>query len=481
MRYATLLLLCLVFGLPLLGQDTGPWTLERAVDYALTNNLQVKRQDNFVELARLQAQQAKNNRLPTANGGTNIGAQLGRTIDPTTNAFEQQTIGFQGYQLQGNVVLYNGGQIKNTLRQAEIDLAAAKMDAKVNNNNIGLQVANGYLNIILLQEQLANARAQLTLTEGQLANTDALIQAGALPSAQRFDLQAQAAANQRTIVDLENQVEMATLNLKILLELDYDTPFSVATPALNPTEAQLFQDYSLEEVYLSARGTQPTVAAAELRRESAAVAIDLAKSGMRPTVSLFGSLSTNFSSLAKDFSNPTGEPVIVQGPDIPVIINGQPGTIANFQTTGLAFPNLGYFDQLNQNFGQSVGMSLNVPIYNQGRNKNNVQRAEVQRLNAELDIEQANNQLRNDVQLALTNLRAARQTYRAAEASQEAAQAAYDNSQRLFRAGAANSLDLVTATNRLEQAQTEFLRSKYQLIFNRQVIRFYLGQGFTLD
>jgi outer membrane protein len=126
-------------------------------------------------------------------------------------------------------------------------------------------------------------------------------------------------------------------------------------------------------------------------------------------------------------------------------------------------------------------MALNVPIYSQGRNKLNVQRAEVQRLNAELDIEQADNQLRNDVQLALANLRAAQQSYRAAQASEEASRMAAENAQRRFRAGAANSLDLVTATNRFEQAQTELVRSKYQLIFNRQVIRFYLGQGFTLD
>ena len=126
-------------------------------------------------------------------------------------------------------------------------------------------------------------------------------------------------------------------------------------------------------------------------------------------------------------------------------------------------------------------MALNVPVYSQGRNKLNVQRAKVQQLNAVRDIEQADNQLRNDVELALNNLRGARQSYRAAEASEEAAQAAYDNAQRRFRAGAANSLDLVTATNRLEQAQTEFTRSKYQLIFNRQVIKFYLGQGFSLN
>lgn len=482
MRYATIFTLSLLFTCGLEAQSNNPWTLERAVTHALENNLQVKRLDNFAEIARIQLQQAKNSRLPTANGSSNVGAQLGRTIDPTTNEFEQQTIGFQGYQLNAGITLYQGGQIKNRLQQAKVDLAAAEMDTKVTGNNIGLQVASSYLNVLLFREQLANSRAQLELTQEQLANTMRLIEAGAAPEAQRFDLEAQEAANERAIVDLENQVDMAILGLKILLELDYNEEFDIITPDLNPSEAQLFENYALEEVFLSARGIQPTIAAAELRRESTELGIELAKAGMRPTISLFGSLSTNFSTAAKDFANPDRVPDLVIGSAIPVEIAGVPTTLAQFVPSFTPnFPTLGYLNQLDRNFGQSVGMSINVPIYSQGRNKLNVQQAKVQRNNAALDIELAENNLRNDVELALTNLRAAQQTYRAAQASEEAAQAAYDNTQRSFRAGAANSLDLVTATNRLDQAKTELTRSKYQLVFNRQVIRFYLGQGLSLD
>lgn len=485
MRQLYLLLFACFSSFGLSAQSGDNWTLERAVDYALNNNLQVKRLDNLAEIARLNRQQASNSRLPTANGSTNVGAQLGRTIDPTTNTFDQRTIGFQAYNLQFGVTLYNGGLIKNTLRQADLDLAAAELDRKVTANNIGLQVANGYLNIVLLKEQLTNSRAQLALTTGQLENTDALIDAGALPVAQRFDLVAQQANNQRNIVELQNQVELAELSLKILLELDLNDDFNVVTPELNPEEAALFATYNLNEVFTAARGTQPVVAAAEVRRDAAEIGIEVAKAGMRPTVSLFGSLSTNFSTAAKDFTNPINvvAPEFEFGTPTPVQINGQEALLSELRAVGgsAEFNTLGYFNQLDRNFGQSAGMALNVPIYSQGRNKINVQRAEVQRLNAELDIEQADNQLRNDVQLALANLRAAQESYRAAQQSESASRIASENAQRRFRAGAANSLDLVTATNRFEQAQTELLRSKYQLIFNRQVIRFYLGQGFTLD
>lgn len=488
MRHSTLTLLLLFVSVGLAAQSDDQWTLERAVSHALTNNLQVRQLDNTAELTRLSLDRAKAGRLPNLSASSNVGLQLGRTIDPTTNTFDQQTIGFQGYQIQGGVTLFQGGTIKNGIRQAELDYAAAKMDSEVTSNNIGLQVANGYLNIVLFEEQLKNAQAQLQLTTDQLDNTDALIKAGALPPAQRFDLLAQQAAAQRAVVDLENQVVTATLGLKILLELDYNIPFEIVTPEINSSEEQLFEQYNLEEVFLSARTTQPTIAAAELRRESSSINTDLAKGSYLPTISLFGSLSTNFSTASKDFANPVGGelPDFDFGSPVPVQINGIETVLAELEAvpgTGVAptFSTLGYIDQLDRNFGQSVGASISVPIYSQGRKKIDLQNARIQQENAQLGVQQAENNLRNDVQLALNNLRGAQQSYRAAITSMEAAQAAYDNAQRSFRAGTANGFDLITTTNQLEQARTEQTRSKYQLIFNRQVIRFYLGRGLSFE
>ena len=467
----------------MVAQTNNEWTLEQAVAYARENNLQVRRLDNATEIADLNLRQSRNNRLPSLNGGTSVNLLLGRSIDPTTNTFEAQNIFSQGYQLQGAVTLYDGGFLRNSIRQSEIDLEAARTDAEVTGNDVSLQVANSYLTILLTQEQLANARVQLSLIDSQLVNTDAQIRAGSLPAAQRYDLVAQQASNQRTVVELENQVQLALLDLQLLLELDPSETFSIQNPVSEDYDDEiLFSDYDLQEVLASARQTQPSIRAAELRRTSAEVAIDVARAGLRPTVQLFANLSTNYSSLGKDFANPdVSGAEIVQGPAVPVVIGGEETTIANFTQTGIVFPNLPYFAQLDQNFSQSIGMSVSVPIYNQNRNRINVQRAEIQRIGTDIEVAQAENQLRSDIERALGDLRAARQTFRAAEVSLDAAQRAYDVSDRRYSAGAANSLDLTTAANRLEQARTEFTRTKYQLIFNREVIQFYLGQPLTLN
>ncbi|MGB3800151.1 MAG: TolC family protein, partial [Lewinella sp.] len=168
--YLTLLAPACIFA-----QNDTEWTLEESVTYARENGLQVRRLDNSTELARLDLQQSKNNRLPNVNGGTSVNLLLGRSIDPTTNTFEAQNIFSQGYQLQGAVTIYDGGFIRNSIRRSEIDLEAAQTDAAVAANDIGLLVANSYLTILLSQEQLVNARVQLELVDEQLANTDAQI------------------------------------------------------------------------------------------------------------------------------------------------------------------------------------------------------------------------------------------------------------------------------------------------------------------
>lgn len=453
----------------------GPWTLGRAVEYATNNNLQVRGSAYSRDIAELNLGQARRNRLPNVSGSSNVSYQLGRTVDPTSNSFAQQNILSQNISVQGSQLLYGGGQIANGIRQGEVDYRAAQLDYRVAANDVALQVANSFLSVVLLREQLTNARQQLALTEEQLANTEKLIRAGSVPGAERYDILATRATNQSTIVSLENQERQALLDLQLLLELDPRPDFDLVAPDLAVSEEELFGDYETARVLEAARTTQPTIQAAQLREESARLGEEVARAALRPTVSLFANLSTNYSNLARRFTE--GSTIFVP---TEVQFMDNVTTIGFPQRTG-TFDDVGYLDQLNENFGQLVGVSLNVPIYGQGRNRNGVALARVQRLQAELQREQATNQLRSDVERALNDLRAARESYRAAGVALEAARVAYDNTDRRFRAGAGNSLELTTASNRLEQARTELTRSKFQLLFNREVIQFYLGQGLSLD
>lgn len=475
------ILVSLLLAAGLNAQDNN-WSLQRAVDYAVENNLTVGQLRAQKQLTDIQLQQNRLARMPNISASGNVGFQLGRTIDPTSNEFIQQNILFNGLQAQASITLYNGGSIRNGIRQAELDAQAAQLQVSATSNDIGLQVATSYLNVLLVREQLNNARAQLSLVDGQIEQTDLLIEGGAIAPAQRLDLVAQQASAQRSVVELENQLEISLLSLQQILQLDYSPDFNIIVPDLQINQVDLSRNYSFEEVYTAAQQTQPDLRIAEINQQSAAVGIKVARAGFAPNISLFGSLSTNYSDVAKDFSNPDlTNAVLVPEQAVPVQIDGSDAMLTTFDIAGVTFPDKSYVDQLNENFGQSIGISFNVPIYSQGRNRLNVQRAEVTQLQSDIQLEQTRVDLQNEVQSAIANLRSSQAVYQAAQISLEAAEAAYAQGQRRYDLGAATTLDLLTATNRLEQARIESTRSKYQLIFNQQVIRFYLGDRLSLN
>lgn len=458
------------------------WTLSRAVDYALQNNILIQQADYAVRNAELNLLADQRSRLPNLNGSVSGGYQFGRTIDPTTNSFDNEAIFFNSYQLSTGVTLYSGGRVNNQIRQSQLNALATRLDSERTRNDIALAVANAYLNVLLNQEQLANARLQLQLTQQQLDNTAKLIRAGSLPANDSLNLVAQIASNERAVIELENAVAINLLSIKQLLQIDPATPFRISAPDLELDEALLVRNFSLEDVYLAALRSQPGVRAAETRVESAAVGEDLARAGLYPTLALFGSLSTNYSSLAKDFTSPDeSNAMLVETPPQTVIIDNQQFQVSFLQLDGVVFPQKSFADQLTDNFGQSVGLSLQVPIYSNSRNRIAMQQAEISRLNSQTILEQERQQLRSDVQLAIADFRAGRETYLAARRSLQAAQAALDNTQRRYDLGAANTLDFLTAANQLDLARTELTRAKYQLLFNYKVVQFYLGENLTLD
>ncbi|MEL7250238.1 MAG: TolC family protein, partial [Bacteroidota bacterium] len=277
--------------------------------------------------------------------------------------------------------------------------------------------------------------------------------------------------------EAQNAVDIAYLNLKQLLQLDPSQELILERPEVTVEEQALVREFTVAEVYQAALQSQATVGAAEARLESSKVAEKVAASGNLPTLSLFGSLNTNYSSVAPDFDNPnTDDAVQVARDPIPVEIGGQEVDVVFFDVEGITFPTVSYNDQLNENFGQGLGVSLNVPIYNNHRNTIAKERARLNTISAEVTARQVTDQLKTDVQAAITGFRASRNAYQAAERSLDAADAAFNDAQRRFDVGAINSFEYNNAVDNLDVARREMTRAKYQLLFNMKVVDFYLGQ-----
>ncbi len=475
-----LLLLCFLFTET---NAQNSWSLERCIQYAQQNSLSVKQAEYAVESAQLQEKSSRSERYPNLNASGSFGIQAGRTIDPTTNDFVNQSVSFNSFGVNTGLTLFNGFRIKNSIEQSQIDVKAALKDAESTSNNLALNIASAYLQILLSEEQESNATRQLEQANEQLSQTDKLINAGVLPQNDRLDILAQVALNEQTVVQAQNGVEAAYLALKQLLELEPNKEIKVEKPPIVIPESANPDVLTLNGVYTQALTTQPQIEAGELRAQSAEIGIDIAKAGKLPSLSIFGGLSTNWSSAAKDFENPeiTGPPIITQGPAVPVIINDVDATLSEFNVEPqFKFNNLAYGSQLSQNFGQNIGISLNVPIFNRFNNDINMERAELNIKNQQVTNQRAKQQLKSDIQTAIANARASKKSFEASTRAKEAAEAAFNNAQRRFDLGAINTFEFSTAKANLDRSEIDLTTAKYQYLFNLKVVDFYVGKKLSL-
>jgi len=450
------------------------WTLQECITYAQQKSLAVRQAENSVQSNQLNLKQSKFNRLPSLNASVSAGSQYGRTIDPVSNQFNNQSIGFNSYNMNVNMTVFAGNRISNGIQQSKLDLEAAQLDAEFQADNLALQIANAYLNILLSEEQLELARQQLTLSQEQLDQTDKLIRAGSLPENDRLDFVAQIALDRQAIVEAENQVAINYLNLKQLMVIDPNEELQIIRPEVIVPVATDPDNLRFPDIYVNALGSQANIAAADKRVESANIDVDLARAGFMPTLNIFAGLNTNFSTRAQRF---TFTEVFVPQT---VRFNGEEAVL-EFPSNVPMAQDYPYFDQLQDNFGQSIGASLNIPIYSNHRNKINVQQARLNVVNQELQGMQVRQTLKTDVQRAIADARASQRSLEAARVAVDAAETAFENAQRRFDLGAINSLEFTTARNSLDQARIRLLRARYSYVFNIKRVEFYQGKTITLD
>ena len=446
------------------------WTLERCIYYALENNIGIKRSQLSVEQANLSEQLSRKARHPSINGSTNFGYQFGRTIDPTSNTFSLNALAGQSIGINASATLYNGGRLNNQLEQSKLDAMAAREDLLQNRNDIALTVATSFINVLFAKEQTSNARQRLVLTEKQLENTKRLIAAGALPANDVLELEAQQALNQQDIIIQDNAVNTALLNLKLLLQLAPEKEFEIVVPSIEVSPDAVVDTWTVDEVYRKAVNNQPFIKAGEYRMKSALLQEDIAKADKMPRLIIFGGIDSNYSDQFPEF----GENIeaVVEND---IIFNGMQATIGQVVSIPNRIGTLGYFNQLSDNLGQNVGVTLSVPIYNNGRANIAQDQARLAVLNTKYSNDQLDQQLRSDIQQAITDAKASRLQLIASQKSMESRQASFDNTEKRFKLGAVNSLELSVAKNLLDAAQIDLIVAKYQYLFNVKVVDYYRG------
>lgn len=452
------------------------WTLQECVSYAQKNNLGVQR-------ARLQSQVQSNNLntarwdyVPSLSGGANYGFNFGLNIDPVTNQISQQNRQTANLQVSANWTLYNGGRLYKTIARNKLNLQASLQQWEQAKNDIGLNVASGYLQVLLNREIADVAREQVKLTRSQVRRTQALVDVGQAPEGDLYQLEAQLARDQQNLVQRSNQVRMARLRLANLLQLEKPTEFKLAEPELELPSQDLIARPP-EQIFQTARGNQPGIRAAELRKLSSSKEVDLARSSYLPSLSLIGQIGTNYSNQIPNVIDTREEfvPIGMVQSTGEVVTTLQPRT---FPVTDGVKP-LG--NQVGDNLNEFVGLNLNIPIFNKMAVKNQVANARINRKLADVDYRQAINDLRQDVFQAHADAKSAFQSLKAGQRSLKASKRAFQYAKDRYEVGALNQLDYETAQNNYIQARSQLAQSKYDFIFRMKVLEFYLTNQVILD
>ena len=454
-------------------QEVGVLDLRECIDIAVENNLNVQRSKLNVEGAASNLQQAQGQRYPSLNLAGNYGFNWGRGIDPTSNLFVAQRVGFNGVNGRLGLPLVNGMQVTNSIKQRKIEMEASKFDLARTKNDIILSVALTYLNVILNKELKENAQLQLSSSQQQLDQTKKLVESGALPISNELQLVSQVATNEVNLINAENNLDLALLSLKQSLLLPSSDEIDIEVPALDMND-MLIESLSIQDIYNMALNTQPEIQSADLRVESAVVALDVSKGGLYPSLNLGFNFSTNFSDALKDI-NVIDMTLTDQSPTRFITATGTPIFQQNFDFE-LEETTRSLSTQYSDNFSRSLTFSLNIPIFNGFNEHSTVQRSKIAVKQAELNATQERNQLYQNIETAYRNALAAKKTFYASEKQVEALEETFRTVESQYNIGAINFIDYQVATNNLMQAQTDLSRAKYDFIFRLKVLDFYQGK-----
>lgn len=458
------------------------WDLKRAVEYALANNISVKQADIQARLADLTLKQSRLYQIPSLNVSGNAGVNSGRSIDPTTNLFTTTQLFSTSFGVNSSVTVFNFFSIRNNIAGSRFDSEAARANVEKIKNDVSLNVSTAYLLVLVAAEQVHIAEVSVQQTLQNIDNTRKRVEAGALPELNLAELEAQLATDSTSLITAMQTVQTNTLQLKAILNLDAAQPFEVATPPLEQIPVESLGDLQPENVYALALVNLPQTKVNDLRIQAASKYVAAARGQMYPSFSLFGGLGSTYSN-NKNFRqgqpvftgayDTTGAKVSVNNVDYPILTPVVENRIISYlDPFGL---------QIGDNFRQNVGISVNIPIFNNGVARTQWERSKLNVNSLQLQKDQDLLTLKQNIYTAYNDAVASVQKYNAGQKGVATAEKAYSYAQKRYDLGLLSTIDLLTNQNNVNRAKVQLVQAHVDYVFRLKLLEFYKGQGIKLQ
>lgn len=429
------------------------WTLQECVDYAIKNNISIQQSELDFKTTAISKKAALAAFLPSINANASHSWNIGLNQNITTGLLENQTTQFTSAGLNSNITIYNGLQNQNRLRKANLSIIATQFQVSKMKDDISLNVANAFLQILFNKENLKVQKEQLSNDEKQQKKSEELVAAGVVARGDLLDVKATVALDKQKVITAENNLFLSNLSLAQLLQIEDFQTFDIADVDYQASSSATMLEKP-ENIVEKAKQDRVELKIAKANLELAEKDVIIAKGAYQPSLTGFYSFSSRVSYsdriLGVDgYGNP-----IISGP-------------------------LPFFDQFSRNKGHNFGVQLNIPILNGFSVKNNLDRFRISLDRAKISEKQAVLDLERNVYTAITNAKGALNAYEAAVVALDARKEAFNYAKEKYAVGMMNSFDFTQSQTLYTNAQSEVLRTKYDYIFKVKIVEFYFGIPIT--
>ena len=424
--------------------ETKQWSLRECCDYAVDHNISIKQQQNQCRQQEIELSTAKNSRLPdlSASAGQNFSFGRGLTAE---NTYSNTNTSSTSFSLGTTVPIFTGFKIPNQIKLNQLNLEAATADLEKAKNDIRLQVAEAYVQILYDMEIAEVAHRQIQIDSAQVARLQAFVNNGKAAEAELSQQKATLASSRLTATQADNNTRLAILSLTQLLELPTPDGFSIVRPSaeeISQLSALNSQLITPDAIYAEALGVKPEILSQQLKLKGMEHSIKIAKADNYPTLSLNGGLGTNY-----------------------------------YTTSG--FKSDAFGEQLKNNFSQYIGVSLNVPIFNRFQTRNNIRSARINQENQQLALDNTKKTLYKEIQQVYYNALNAQTKEKSSEEAVQSSKDAFELMQAKYENGKATITEFNESKNNYLKSESDLVQARYENLYQHALIEYYRGHELT--
>jgi outer membrane protein len=415
------------------------WDLQRCINHAIEHNLNIKQKEAAQTQSEVELNTAQWSRLPNLNGNVGQSFNFGRALQ-ADNTYGNRNTRNTNFSLGTNIPLFTGMQIPNSIALSKLNLKASTEDLAKAKEDISIQVASYFLQVLFNEELLKVARNQVELSQELLNKKVAFFKNGKASEAEVLEAKSRLAQDQLSMVQTENNYQLAILDLSQLLELPSPENFQISAPDIKDFSADLILP---DEVYSQALMNKPAIKAAQYRLQGANKNIKIAQSAYYPQLSFGAGIGTNY-----------------------------------YHLSGIE--NAPFSRQWNQNMNKYLQFSLSIPIFNRFQIRNRVKSARIQRTAMSWQLEESKKALYKEIQQAYYNALAAESKYKSSLLASESAEASFRLTSEKYTHGKASATEYNEMRTAWMKALSDGIQAKYEFVYRSKILDFYKGIPLTL-